>query len=311
MNTTHFLRTGTALAAGAALWATTQNAGAQFYITSDPTFGYNTAAVIGAYNMDGTVINSSLASVPGAYPGALTWAGNDLYAAYNLSSGSWQIGEFATGGGTVNASLFTFNSVEGLVYSGGNLFANLFGNVGVYNPATGTTNNSDLVLLRGASDGIAVSGGNIYDAGIEADQIYVYNDTTGATVGAGVSIPGNYYLKAIAIDGNDLFVLSTDEYDIDGHIGEYNLTTGAAINTSLVSNLESPGSTIAVDFGDILVTTDNGSRVSEYNETNGALINADLVSGVDITSIAIPEPTTLALAGLGGLSLLLARRRQP
>jgi len=66
-----------------------------------------------------------------------------------------------------------------------------------------------------------------------------------------------------------------------------------------------------VDYGDILVTTDNGSRVSEYNETNGALINADLVSGVDITSIAIPEPTTLALAGLGGLSLLLARRRQP
>jgi hypothetical protein len=54
----------------------------------------------------------------------------------------------------------------------------------------------------------------------------------------------------------------------------------------------------------------SSGTIGEYT-TAGALVNAALITGLnDPSYLTTPEPTTLALAGLGGLSLLLARRRK-
>ena len=47
---------------------------------------------------------------------------------------------------------------------------------------------------------------------------------------------------------------------------------------------------------------------SLFNPTPG--MPGGLTSGFDLNYIVVPEPTTIALAGLGGLSLLLFRRRK-
>jgi hypothetical protein len=54
------------------------------------------------------------------------------------------------------------------------------------------------------------------------------------------------------------------------------------------------------------------NTIGEYT-TNGVTVNASLVSGLDEPygiAVVVPEPTTLALAGFGGLSLLLCLRRR-
>ena len=57
----------------------------------------------------------------------------------------------------------------------------------------------------------------------------------------------------------------------------------------------------------------NGNdTIGEYT-TSGATVNAALVSGLDNPygiAVVVPEPTTLVLAGLSGLSLLLFRRQR-
>ena len=65
--------------------------------------------------------------------------------------------------------------------------------------------------------------------------------------------------------------------------------------------------------GDIYVANFTSGTIGEYT-MDGTTVNTALVSGLTgpgaIDVEATPEPTTLALAGLGGLSLLLARRRK-
>jgi len=56
----------------------------------------------------------------------------------------------------------------------------------------------------------------------------------------------------------------------------------------------------------------SGGEASQasYSSYYGSLPSVDLVFTLSGTVVPVPEPTTLALAGLGGLSLLLFRRRK-
>jgi hypothetical protein len=95
-------------------------------------------------------------------------------------------------------------------------------------------------------------------------------------------------------------------------IGEYNATTGATINASLVSGLHYPEG-IAVFQGDLFVANINGNTIGEYNATTGATINSALVSGLNgpIGIAVVPEPSTWAAGLLTGGALLCSiwRRR--
>jgi hypothetical protein len=64
-------------------------------------------------------------------------------------------------------------------------------------------------------------------------------------------------------------------------------------------------------FTSSTITTGNFGQFTGVATDQGSLtMNAGTVNLVTVTVEPVPEPTTLALAGLGGLSLLLFRRRE-
>ena len=73
-------------------------------------------------------------------------------------------------------------------------------------------------------------------------------------------------------------------------IGEYNATTGATVNASLVSaGLNGPAG-IAVSGGNLFVANENTGTIGEYNATTGATVNSALISGLD-------QPQGIAVSG--------------
>ncbi|HTV39721.1 MAG TPA: PEP-CTERM sorting domain-containing protein [Candidatus Sulfotelmatobacter sp.] len=111
-----------------------------------------------------------------------------------------------------------------------------------------------------------------------------------------------------ALKAQDIYVVNNN----NNTVGEYGLD-GSEVDTPLVSNLNDPWA-IAISGNDLFVANEdfgggNGS-VSEYT-TSGALVDASLISGLDGPyGIAVtPEPSTVALAGLGVGALWLWRRK--
>jgi streptogramin lyase len=84
-----------------------------------------------------------------------------------------------------------------------------------------------------------------------------------------------------------------------GTIGEYDTTTGAVVNASLVSGLNGPAA-IAVCGSNLFVTNAGSGTIGEYDATTGAVVNASLVSGLSYpggiaVTQAVPEPSSVAL----------------
>jgi hypothetical protein len=66
-------------------------------------------------------------------------------------------------------------------------------------------------------------------------------------------------------------------------VGEYNATTGAAINASFITAVHTPNSLQLDAFNHLFVTTGNGGSVSEYDATTGAAINPNFITGLNVT----------------------------
>jgi uncharacterized repeat protein (TIGR01451 family) len=210
-------------------------------------------------------------------PSAVVVSGGDLFVVNGNTIGQYN----ATTGATINASLVT-----GLVYaaeiavSGGDLFVtnNQVGTIGEYNATTGATINASLVSGLTNPGAIAVSGGDLFVTS-NSGTIGEYDATTGATINASL-VSGLSGVSGIAVSGGDLFVASSfpgvDDYsNASGTIGQYNATTGATINASLITGLSYPGE-IEVSGGNLYVGSNDS--IGEYTLT-GATINAALVAG--------------------------------
>jgi hypothetical protein len=93
-------------------------------------------------------------------------------------------------------------------------------------------------------------------------------------------------------------------------IGEYALD-GSTVNGSLVSNPDGP-TVFAISGNDLFVGNQDNGTVGEYT-TSGATVNASLISGlfnpIGVTVGPVPEPSTVALAGLGTAAFWFGRRR--
>jgi hypothetical protein len=292
----------TGLTLCAAFWALSGTAHAQIFVAN---LGDGT---IGEYNLDGSTVNASLISGLDK-PYGIAVSGGDLFVANN---GNGTIGEYNLDGTPINASLISgLGSPTEIAVSGGDLFVvNTAGSegetIGEYT-TSGVTVNAALITKGGGGGGnplgFAVSGGDLFVENLDGDEISEYNiDGTLMLIKTSL-IPGLSNPLEITVSGNDLFVQSS------GKIGEYT-TSGGTINATLVSAVE--GTSIAVSGGGLFVAHDNTGTIIEYT-TSGALVNAALVSGLDGPlgiAVVIPEPTTLALTGLGGLSLMLFRRRR-
>ena len=88
----------------------------------------------------------------------------------------------------------------------------------------------------------------------------------------------------MAFSGNNLFVLNGST----GTIGEYNATTGATINATLISGLNDPAD-IAISGNDLFVVNSGAGTIGEYT-TAWRAVNAALVSG-------LTRPTGIAVSG--------------
>ena len=90
-------------------------------------------------------------------------------------------------------------------------------------------------------------------------------------------------------------------------VGLYDATTGAAINSSLISSY---CNSIAVSGNNLYVGNYNG--VGLYDATTGAAINSSLISGhsQSLAVSGVPEPSTYALLGVGAIGMLVVIRRK-
>jgi hypothetical protein len=182
---------------------------------------------------------------------------------------------------------------DGLLYVLNNGGGEFSGFISVYNAVTGEVVNSALVSGLGpfVGSGLALFGGNLYVTNAGNGTISEYNATTGATVNpalvAGLSAPWG-----IAVYGGNLYVTNYGTNtnvtgDAEGTIGEYNATTGTAVNAALVSGLVGPQG-ITVSRGMLFVSVANNipfqftynGVVGEYNANTGAMVNASLIKGL-------------------------------
>jgi autotransporter-associated beta strand protein len=159
----------------------------------------------------------------------------------------------------------------------------LNGTIGVYNATNGTAVNASLVSGLAGSDGIAISGSNIYVANHYAGTIGAYT-TSGTAVNASL-VSGLSFPLGIAVSGSNIYVTKY----LGGTIGVYNAQSGTTVNASLVSGLASPWG-IAVYGSNIYVVNTLSGIIGVYNATSGTAVNASLVSGLN-------GPTGIAVYG--------------
>jgi hypothetical protein len=122
-----------------------------------------------------------------------------------------------------------------------------------------------------------------------------YNATTGAPINANL-ITGLSEPAGIALSGNNLFVVNGVTTVVTPgqanlcSVGEYDATTGAAINANLIT-VGSPWG-IALSGNNLFVPSIAGGTVGEYNATTGATINPTFIT------VRIPAfPNVLAVSG--------------
>ena len=243
-------------------------------------------------------------------------SGNDIFAAQNLND---TIGEYTTSGATVNPSFIAPAGLPAdagivLAVSGGDLFVSdvQAGSILEYDATTGALINPALTspsLSLWGPGAIAASGDDLYliaSVGGEGPAPSVIEYTTsGATVNPYlVDIAGLSSSSQMAISGGDLFI------SVGGTIGEYDATTGTAINAALVTGLSDVAG-MAVSGGDLFVVeAGNGlpyaGTVGEYDATTGAAINSSLVTGFTGGGgivVVTPEPSTWVMLAIGAAAL--------
>jgi hypothetical protein len=214
--------------------------GAEIFVTN-----YVAAqGVVSAYTTTGSLISQSLVSVPSeGQPNGLAASATNLYVASgNLNN----ISEYTLSGATVSQSFIThgIQFPSGMTVAGNNLYVANFANfeVSEFNATTGAVENASLVNLRSLDS---------------------YS-----------SAPTD-----VAVSGNDLYVASAVSGTGSFVVGEYNATTGAAINASLVTGAPYSGEDafLAVSGNDLFISNSGLGTVGEYDATTGAAINSALI----------------------------------
>ncbi len=101
-----------------------------------------------------------------------------------------------------------------------------------------------------------------------------------------------FFLASVAC-GQDIYVVtpSDDTGDANGAVGEYDSTSGAAVNFNLAEGLQYPNA-IALSGSSLFVThytgqMPGGYSISEYDSTSGAILAENLVPGVYGGNLAV------------------------
>jgi hypothetical protein len=117
-----------------------------------------------------------------------------------------------------------------------------------------------------------------------------------AALGVSSSARGQIYVSQIA----------------NNTVGEYDASTGAAINASLITGTATAG--LALSGKDLFVPHQLVGAIGDYDPSTGAAINANLITGLaspyENAVVAVPEPSTWSMIAIGAVSLLGMMRRK-
>ena len=186
--------------------------------------------------------------------------------------------------------------------------------VGKYNATTGAAINANFITGLSGPNGLALSasGTALFVANNSNGTVGEYNATTGAAINANfiTGLPGLIGL-ALSADGTALFAANTFvpglPFTVGVHnvVGEYNATTGAAINANLIT--EAGGefgpflSGIALLGNNLFVglpsPIPSSSTVTKYDATMGVAINANFIARLNGPALFLavgPTPTPTA-----------------
>jgi len=254
------------------------------------------SGTVGEYNATtGATVSASF--ITGLIePFSIALLGNNIYTTNNIT---FAVEEYdATTGALINDSFIAASHPHGLAISGSTLYVTDYdsGAVSEYNAMTGATINASLNTGLEQAESLAVSGSNLFVAGLSSTVSgYVvgeYNAVTGATINASLMTGFGSVTPSLAVSGSALYV------GYYGGVGEYNATTGATINASLISRLDGDSESLVISGNSLYVAISGGGDASdqivgEYNATTGATINASLIIGVLGNGIAISPPPPL------------------
>ena len=101
-----------------------------------------------------------------------------------------------------------------------------------------------------------------------------------------------------SIAGGQIYVATQDVSGIST-IGEYNVSTGAPINPSLITGLQHAAG-IAPYNGNLYVSNFDAGTIGEYNATTGAPVNPSLITGLDGPTGVTVSGGRLLVASYGG-----------
>ncbi len=219
------------------------------------------------------------------------------------SAGTGTASEYTTDGATVNASQVTGlgNNPTGIAVSGNYLFILDLngGKIGEYDATTGAVINASLVTGLNGPASIAVSndGTNLFVTTLFNGDENIGKYTLGATPGTVTAsnpsfVTGLQNPAGIAVSGSNLFVANSSPATVGGTVGvgEYDATTGATINASLITTGIPGPSAIAVS-GTTLYVAYNQDRIGQYTlgATPGTIAssNPTLVTGLHSPAVAV------------------------
>lgn len=199
------------------------------------------------------------------YPINIAVSGSDLFV---VNFGSGTISEYTTSGSLVNASLISgLQDPQGIAISGSDLFiTNQNGPIAEYTTSGATVNPSLITGINGTIVSLAVSGTDLFLSNYDMGTISEYT-TSGTLINASLISDSNWPY-GMAVCGSNLLV----EQIFNGTVGEYNMSTGAAVNSSLISGL--------------------GQQNCYY-----------------LAAVYVPEPGSISLLILGISTMLMRRRR--
>jgi hypothetical protein len=201
---------------------------------------------VGEYNATtGAAINANFITGVGRSFG-LAVNGNTLFVA-GLDSGT--VGKYdAKTGAPINVPFITgLNRPTGLAVNGNTLFVANEGNgtVGTYDAKTGAPIHANFPAGLAGPFGIALSGNTntlFVSSQIPPATVGAFDANTGAVINANFIVIGGFSPPVdafgIAVSGNTLFVVNGNEFGFNGRVGEYDATTGAAINANFITGLQ-------------------------------------------------------------------------
>ena len=283
-----------ALVAAGAMVSTSH---AQIYVSSENLGGvYN--GTLDEFNMDGSY-NQNLAA--GLYaPAQVTVTNGAVYVGDASNPGT--VGQASNGG--FNGSFVTgLTGVTAAVAGIGNtLYVADYttGTIGTYDATTGAAINASLITGLNGTVSLAISNGELFALNLGTGTVSSYT-LAGALVNSNL-VTFTSGTTGMAVSGNTLYL------DSSNGVGEFDATTGSAINASLVTGLGGDQvSGLAVSGGDLYVIENALGQVGEYDAVTGAVVNAALITGLsNPAGIAIgtagvspvPEPLWAGVAAL-------------